>query len=129
MDFEKEALDKLAREYSKGNFNVRAAAMKAAVRDALVTFIRQDEEFAQAVAQSKGTFAGCMEAVAKGVGSSISDLEAYRRAVQFYFPGAEIQFHMTVDLIGAADQRASEDAGPYKPEGKGAVILDLTDFL
>lgn len=52
--------------------------MKSAVRDALLEFCRQNEEFAQAVVQG-GAFPDCMAAVAKGVGSSISDLEAYRR--------------------------------------------------
>ena len=48
-------------------------------RDALLEFCRQNEEFAQAVAQG-GSFQECMKAVAQGVGNCISDLEAYRRA-------------------------------------------------
>ena len=101
--------------------------MKTAVHDALLDFCRQDAEFAEAVAQG-GSFKDCMDAVAKGVGVSISDLDAYRKAVQFYFPGAEIRCQMTVDLIGkAAGERDVEDAVPYK--GKPGVILDLTDFL
>ena len=124
-EFEKEALEKIKAEFPKGAYSVRANAMKTAVRGALEDFIRQDGEFAQAVVQSKGTFCDCMEAVAHGVGSSISDLEAYRRAVQFYFPGAEIRMTMTIDLIG----KAGEDAKAPEREVKKAVILDLNDFL
>ena len=54
--------------------------------------------------------------VAKGVGGSISDIEAYRKAVQFYFPGAEIETTMRVRLCG-------DDA---KPEG---LLLKLDDFF
>ena len=45
-------------------------AMRSAVRDVLLEFCRQDEEFAQAVAQGN-SFPACMTAVAKGVGGSI----------------------------------------------------------
>ncbi len=123
-DFIKEATDKIRKGVVTGVYSVRANAMKTEVGKALESFCRQDEEFAQAVVQG-GTFEACMAAVAHGVGSSISDLEAYRRAVQFYFPGAEIRCEMTVDLIGKA---AGETKEPER-ETKTAVILDLNDFL
>ena len=84
-------------------------AMKQAVHDALVEFCAQDGEFAQAVVQG-GTFADCMAAVVEGVGASISDLEAYRRAVQFYFPGADIRAQMTVNLCASVEQDAPEQS-------------------
>ena len=89
------ALAKLAAEFGKGKYNSAANFMKQSVRDALETFIRQDEEFAQAVVQG-GTFEKCMEAVSKNVGRGISDLDAYKRAVQFYFPGADVEFSMKI---------------------------------
>ena len=92
-------------------------AMMHATKDALLSFCRQDDEFAEAVAQG-GSFKDCMDTVAKDVaGGSISDLEAYRRAVQFYFKGADIHFQMTIDLIGAL----ADTAAPK--------ILDLADFF
>ena len=127
MSISKDAITKLRAEEKTGTYDRYAGAMKKPVLDQLVHFCEQNEEFAEAVMQG-GSFAECMKAVAKGVGSSISDLEAYRRAVQFYFPGAEIQFHMTVDLIGAAAGR-DPSAAPQDDSGKKAVILDLTDFL
>ena len=125
-DFQKQAGEKLDKEYKSGKYDRYAAAMKESVLKTLKDFIGQDEEFAQAVVQG-GTFEDCMKAVARNCGSSISDLEAYRRAVQFYFPGAEIRYTMTVDLIGAA-------AEPYTPkhaaEGSAkGIMLDFTDFL
>lgn len=120
-EFYAQAADKLEKESKAPISNVRASAMKGAVKDALLSFCEQDGEFAQAVAQG-GSFQKCMEAVAHGVGSSISDLEAYKRAVQFYFPGAEIRMSMSLDLIGAA-------AGETKEPPKRGMVLDLTDFL
>lgn len=125
-EFLEQALKKLAENDKAGRFNNKAAAMKKEVRKALEEFCRQDEEFAQAVVQG-GNFVECMEAVAKGVGSSISDLEAYRRAVRFYFPGAEIRMQMTVDLIGDAGKPDTAPAGSTAPAA--GLILDFTQFL
>ena len=120
-----EALKKL-REGAKNVRGNKESAMKDAVRATLETFCTQDEEFAQAVVQG-GDFPACMAAVARGVGSSISDLEAYKKAVQFYFPGAEIRMQMTIDLIGAAAaEEAPAPAEQKKPEN---IILDFTEFL
>ena len=120
-----EALKKL-REGAKNVRGNKESVMKDAVRATLETFCTQDEEFAQAVVQG-GDFPACMAAVARGVGSSISDLEAYKKAVQFYFPGAEIRMQMTIDLIGAAAVKAEPaPAEQKKPEN---IILDFTEFL
>lgn len=96
-DMKEKALAKLAAEYEKGKYGRAARIMKQFVRDTLEMFIRQDDEFAQAVAQG-GTFEKCMEAVSKNVGEGIPDIDAYRRAVQFYFPGAVVQFEMKIQV-------------------------------
>jgi len=127
-EYTQQAIDKIDRDYSHGLYGAKESAMKKAVRDTLVEFCRQDDEFAQAVVQG-GEFAQCMKAVASGVGSSISDLEAYRKAVQFYFPGAEIRMTMTIDLVGAAagkEDYQPKHAAAGKPEG---LVLDFTKFL
>lgn len=95
-------------------------AMKKAVHDTLLEFCRQDEEFSQAVVQG-GSFKDCMTAVAKGVGNSISDLEAYKKAVAFYFPGAGIKMIMKIDLCDSVKDTPHPD-GP-------AILLDLLDFM
>jgi len=97
--------------------------MKNTVCEALDGFCKQDGEFAQAVVQG-GTFEDCMKAVAKNCGSSISDLEAFRRAVQFYFPGADVRFRMSVNLCAGAGAEEPE----LTPEA-GYKLLDLEDFL
>lgn len=112
------AIKKLDTELAKLKGQPAVEVMKQAVHDALVDFCRQDGEFAQAVYQG-GSFAACMEAVAKGVGTAISDLEAYRRAVQFYFPGADIRVQMSVNLCASVEKQ---------PEPK-PVLLDLFDLM
>lgn len=116
-EFTDQALERLKKEYDSVK-GTKAGAMKKAVREALESFIRQDDEFAQAVAQG-GSFGDCMAAVEKGVGASISDLDAYRKAVQFYFKGAEIRMVMEIDLC---PNRVTEEAHSRK-------VLDLADFL
>lgn len=116
-EFTSQALERLEKEYGAVT-GTKAGAMKKAVREALESFIRQDDEFAQAVAQG-GSFAGCMAAVERGVGSSISDMEAYRKAVQFYFRGAEVRMVMEIDLC---PNRVAEEPHSRK-------VLDLADFL
>ncbi len=114
MNWTEQALAKLDREAKAGQYDKYAAIMKQSTLDALRDFCRQNEEFAQAVVQG-GTLEDCMKRVAKNCGKGISDLDAYQRAVQFYFPGAEVRFHMELDLCG-------------RMQDEPAVVLNLADF-
>ena len=133
MNFYEEAQEKLRRELP-GITGNRDGAIKTAVRDALLNFAGQDEEFAQAIVQG-GSFQDCMKAVCKGITTSISDFEAYSRAAAFFFPGSKVRFEMHIDLIGeaAGDTRAAEGVGPYseeqEPAKKAGLVLNLADFL
>lgn len=117
-----QAKRKLAAEKNSGSYDRYAGAMKDAVWEALELFCRQDAEFAQAVVQG-GAFADCMKAVAKNCGDEIRDLEAFRRAVRFYFPGADVRFHMTVNLCGDVEEEAGGQT-PGDPK-----FIDLDSFL
>ena len=66
MTWYEQAEARLKDEYGKVK-SQKEGVMKSAERDALQEFCRQNEEFAQAVAQG-GSFPDCMTAVAKGVG-------------------------------------------------------------
>lgn len=98
----------------KGN---KENAMAGAVKAALIDFSKQNSEFAQAIMEHSGTFADCMAAVAKGVGNHISDIEAYKKAVQFYFEGADINFTMTVNLCASVESTV------------GSMSFSLEDLL
>lgn len=92
------AKEKLEAEYKDASYGKRELVMKDAVKAALISFIEQDAEFAKAVTDNSQTFGDCMKEVAKGVGNSISDFEAFGRAAAFYFPGAKIEFKMVIHV-------------------------------
>lgn len=92
--------------------------MLSAVKSALISFCRQESEFAQAILKSKKSLKECMAAVAKDSGNALSDLEAYRRAVAFYFPGADIEFKMTIDLCASVSGKNEK-----------SVSISLMDLL
>ena len=102
MSNKEKAIKRLKEESKQGKYDRYGNAVKASVLEALEDFIGQDEEFAQAIVEKDGSFEGCVAAVVKGCGSSISDIEVYRRAVGYYFPGATVRFKMEIDLIGSA---------------------------
>lgn len=116
----------------KGN---KEGAMKHAIGDALISFADQDNEFARAICEG-GTFADCMKAVAKGVGNSISDIEAIRKAVDFYFNGARVNFTMTISVnpheAPTADPAPTPEISPTQgagPEKKSVLELSLDDLF
>lgn len=112
------ALEKLAEEYKAGKYGPKANAMKKTIYDAIVEFCKNNEEFARAVEQG-GTFEDCMKAVEKGVGNSISDLNAIKKAVQFYFPGADVKFQMQIQMSEYEDEAPTVQTS----------IIDLTEYL
>ena len=123
-NYYEEAKQKLRKEAAAGTFDRYANIMKKDVEAALEDFCRQDEEFAQAVVQG-GTFEDCMKKVATNCGNGLSDLEAFWRAVQFYFLGADIQFQMKIDL--APHDRDDEET--EREVVQRSVVLNLADFL
>lgn len=98
----KSALDKLE-EGAKEKINDKyGAVIKTYVHNALAGFCKQDESFAQAIIDG-GTFAECIKYCTEGIGGNtgISDIDIYRRAVQFYFPGARVDFKIQIMTDGA----------------------------
>ena len=70
-----QAIKKLSEDPKK--LSQKADAVKGAVIRQLKSFCKQNSEFAQAVVQSKGTVADCLERTVKGCGSSISDFYSF----------------------------------------------------
>jgi len=123
-----QAINKLDTEFKdcKG-LSKKGAAVSSAVFDALKNFCAQNAEFSQAVVQMDKPIKDCIESTVKDCGNSISDIEVYRKAVQFYFPGADIRFAMTIDLRddGYSNNVNSEEK---KPSGLQLSLDDLLDF-
>ncbi len=99
------------------------------VLEALTQFCQQNSEFAQAVVQSNKDLKECIESTVKGAnGKGISDIEVYRRAVAFYFEGAEIHFTMTIDLGDGGFSNDAPEAVPA-PTVKKGLQISLDDLL
>lgn len=129
-EFLSAALERLKNEAGTAS-GQKEKAMAGAVRKALEDFCRQEPEFAQAIVQG-GSFKDCMAAVAKGVGSSISDSEAFAKAARFYFPGSRVRVVMEIDLIGDAGEEeriATEPSQPRNDKTVAVKLLDLADFF
>lgn len=100
--------------------------VKKPVVDALISFCEQQEEFAEAVVQSEKHLHECLAFVVKDVRSALSDIEAYRRAVQFYFPGAVVDMVLTLRMSEFEEKKTSKtsDSGT-----KGEMNFSLMDLL
>ena len=94
------------------------------VAKALHGFCRQSEEFARAIVETDRTFQECLETIIKGIGQAISDVDIYQRAVGYYFPGAKIEFKMTIRM----SEWETEEPEPEKPAKKN-IDLSLDSLL
>lgn len=135
-EYIKTAVDRLTKELGKVEKNRYIDVVKKPVYDALVSFCSQSEEFAQAVAESDKTLNDCLKSVVDGVKSSLSDIEAYRRAAAFYFDGCEVDMKLSIRMSRYDDKPADEsEAKPdTKPAEKTnreerAINLSLMDLL
>lgn len=105
--------------------NRYAQILQRPVARALASFI-ENPEFADAVVAKGDTgFSECLEAVTKGIGVSISDIEVYRRAANFYFPGCGVRFKMEIDLAAGANGRNDLLPGGEAVTAKDAGQPDL----
>lgn len=112
-----QAIQKLTVERDIKSGDSKAQAIAKPTADALIRFCGQSDVFAAAVVGG-GSFEECCEAVAKGLGSAVSDFDVYAAAVQHYMPDAKIECEMRI--ITAAQ----------KPDEPSNIIsLSLADFL
>lgn len=120
VSYKDQAVQKITAEQKQVS-GQKEKAMSDAVFQVMHDFCLQSESFAKAVAEG-GTFADCMKAVTKGVGNHISDLDAYKKAVKFYLPKADIRVQMSIIQ--------PDVESPVVPdEPSSSFTLDLMDFL
>lgn len=123
---QQEAVAKIEQGYKTAKADKYGNVVKKPLCDVLCDFCRQDAEFAQAVVQG-GSFEDCLAAAVRGAQNHTPDIEIYSKAVQFFFPGAEIHLSMSIDLVGQAGQPA-ENSAPA-PQKSSGILLDLSSFL
>lgn len=110
----------LSEKYTGGNRYAKVVAKP--VIEALKGFCQQSQEFEKMVAEG-GSLNECLETICKGIKDSCSDIEVYRRAVQFFCKGANVRFKMEIEM---PQEEKAEQTG--KPEGN-VIFLNLEDFL
>lgn len=119
--------EKFEKELKDAKLSSKAKAVKSAVIKALEDFCRQNSEFEQAVMQG-GPVTDCLAATVKGAGNSISDLEVYKRAAEFYFPTAKVHMALMLDLGDGGFSGAPVDK-TIEMSSKVSLSLDgLLDF-
>jgi hypothetical protein len=117
--------EKLTAELTDAKLGRHETEVKNAVLRTICKFCEQNAEFKQAIEQSDKSFSDCLTATVKGAGASLEDLDVYKRAVAFYFPGADIKCTMTLDLGdgGFSNSKTSTEADSVK------LQLDLDSLL
>ena len=70
------------------------------LREALCGFVEQDEDFAAAVMAEGKSLEGCVNdlKVPQGSNVSMSAYDAYRMAVQYFFPEADVELSMKISM-------------------------------
>ena len=105
---------KLDAEEATFSGDVPAMGVYRHVADTMRKFFSVSEKFAEVFYLTKSTLSDCCRDILKGCGQSISDIEVYRRAAQFYFPNSEISFLMEIRLVGSMPTEAEMRKGHHQ---------------
>ena len=104
----------------------KETAVSSYVHNVISDACDQSEQFAEVIYAYKRTLSDCLKDIMKGVGNSISDIDVYRKAIQFYFPNSEINCTTTISFTGDApgDEEINRESPPepvkkeYKPKAE-----------
>lgn len=118
VDYQKLAIEKIDQELKDFKGDRYGQAVKDHVASTLRHFCDQDDRFAEVVYKTKRTLSDCCREIMKGCGQHISDIDVYRGAVRNYFPNADIDFHMTITLIGDAPTEEEMNRVSEQPKTK-----------
>lgn len=93
----KGAINKLTKELKDFKGGNKETAVSSYVCKTLKDFCKE-EEFAKAVLNNEKTLSDCCKEILNKCGNHISDFEVYKRAAQFYFPEAKVEFTMSIKV-------------------------------
>lgn len=125
-----DALAKLSEQAVKACKGKKEQVMAPSVAQWLRGFCEQSCAFSRAVIDG-GSLSDCLASVAKGTGSSISDLDAMKKAVKFYFPKADVRMDLRIELPDAEKPEAPalRLLPKEEPTGPVSLVLNLEDFF
>lgn len=117
VDWRAKAKEKIDAEDKAFRGGRKEQVIHTHVARTLRAFCDEEPHFAEVLVKTKRTLSECCAYIVDGSDNALSDLEAYRRAVQFYFPHADVEFKMLVRLTGTPPTKA-EMAEPAKVKVK-----------
>lgn len=110
-----------------GKLNQKAGAINKPTAAAMELFCEQSEEFARAIVECDKTFSDCLNAIVKDIGNAVSDFDVYSKAVEFFFPGAKVEFKMLIHM-SEYDMNESQETIPKIQESSN-ISLSLDSLL
>ena len=124
------AVEKLSKlDMSKIKNNQYGRAIAGDIKTALISLCRQSEEFSHAVCMGAPLEDCINDTVPKIVGKRhISDIDLYRLAVEFYFPGAVIDFSLTIRMSEFDKPAAESTDTAAESTGTAADLSMLIDW-
>ena len=129
-DIQKQAIEKIKKESAEFKGDKHGNVVVRPVADVLEQFCENNADFAAAVLGEDKHFADCIAAVTHGVGEAISDIEAYRRAVRYFFPDADVKFDMRIILPGLVDKPVETvENQPAADQRDAGEIISIFDIL
>ena len=113
------AIAKIEEELASLNGNQYAKAVGESAAAVLCNFCDQNQQFAKIILETKRTFSDVLFEMFKDFkDKSISDIDVYRGVIQNYFPNAEVNMIMRLELNGPAPSQDELDRVVEKPEPK-----------
>lgn len=119
-DIISQAIEKIKNETSDFKGESKEKVIHTYVSNTLIGFCEQDKRFAKVLLKTKRTLSDCCKYCLEGVTTAISDIDTYRRAVQFYFPNSEISMNMTITTGDIPDEEYINKEPEKRAEPKRA---------
>jgi hypothetical protein len=94
------AVEKLDAELKAFSGGQKEKTVAPFVSTSLTKFCNENARFAEVVYKTTRTLSDVCREIMAGTGNQVSDFEVYRGAVQSYFPNAEINCYMSINVIG-----------------------------
>ena len=125
-DFSALAVEKIKNELKSFSGGNKETAVSKFVAEKIIDFCEQNKDFAKVVYKFKRTLSDCCAAIMHKTGNCVSDIEVYKKAIQFYFPNTEITMTINIKQTGDAPDESEILKEIEKPKPKPAPVKKPT---
>lgn len=123
VDYISESIKKIDKEEKAFSASWMAGVVKERTAETIRSFCKQSTAFAEVVFKTKRTLSECCESIVDGISAKegISDIDAFKKAVKFYFPDSDVEFQMlihvgTMPTDDEMNEPSKVKAKPAKPK-------------